>query len=92
MSETGVSLGETAEPTEPINTEEDAESARFRILNANDEEIMAGLTGLAEEVAGMRRDLAELREYIVELETKAQAMASPEAMQEMMTKFMSGGM
>jgi len=66
-----------------INEGEDIETGRF---NA----IMEAMTSLYQETQGMRRDLAELKDYVVELENKAQAMASPEAMQEMMSKFMGG--
>lgn len=75
---------------EPVNTEEDVETGRYRTLIERFDELSAGNVSLYEEVQGMRRDLAGLKEYVEGLEKKAQEMASPEAMQKMMTDFMGG--
>lgn len=73
-----------------VNTEEDPDTGRFRILCEKLDEALAGNQSLYQEMVGMRRDLAALKEYVEGLEEKAQAMASPEAMQKMMTDFMGG--
>jgi hypothetical protein len=45
---------------------------------------------LVGEVRATRSELSSLREYVMELEEKASAMASPEAMQAAMQKMMGG--
>jgi uncharacterized protein (DUF779 family) len=52
--------------------------------------VMGENRALVEEVRACRTDIADLRAYVGELETRAQEMASPEKMQEAMNKMMGG--
>lgn len=71
-----------------MNTAEDIETGRFRSLMDMLNQIVDENAALVGEVRGLRSDVADLRKYVEELETRAQAMASPENMQKAMQEMM----
>lgn len=85
-----------------VNTEEarvnpDGSFGPQRILTAFEQwqhdvmmQILTENQALHGEILASRSDIRELRKYVEELETRAAEMASPEKMQEAMSKMMGG--